>query len=217
MRTFLVIGLSSFGMDLAKQLASDGQKVYTIDRDESVSSQAQQYVYSSIIADARELANIKGIGLGKIDAGIICLGSDYYGSLQVIMNLKQLEIPEIIVKIFDEEHGRIAMAVGATRVVLPERDMAERLAMKIGFDNAIDIMTLGSGVAMAELAAPSSLIGKTLAEAELGKRFGVQILAVKELLPERTHLMPSPDMKIKDSDILVVTGDESDISKLRNL
>ncbi|PLX42545.1 MAG: hypothetical protein C0608_02660 [Deltaproteobacteria bacterium] len=217
MRTFLVVGLSSFGMDLARNLANDGQRVLTVDLDESLSKQAQSFVDTAIIADARNLSRVQGLNFGKVDAAIVCLGSELYGSLQTIISLKNMGIPEIIVKVMNKEHGQIASLVGASRVVHPEKEMAERVSMRIGIDNAIDILTLGSGVTMAELAVPRNLIGKTLLEAELGQKFGVQILAVKDVLLDKTHLIPKPDMRLKDSDILIITGDERDITKLRKL
>ncbi|PLX44722.1 MAG: TrkA family potassium uptake protein, partial [Deltaproteobacteria bacterium] len=98
MRTFLVVGLSSFGMDLARNLANDGQRVLTVDLDESLSKQAQSFVDTAIIADARNLARLHGLNFSKVDAAIVCLGSDLYGSLQTTISLKTMGIPEIIVK-----------------------------------------------------------------------------------------------------------------------
>ena len=64
------------------------------------------------------------------------------------------------------------------------------------------------------MAVPPAFIGKTLAETELGRKYGVQVLAIKELVPERVHLIPPASQWLKDSDIIIATGSEQSLTRL---
>ncbi|RKY90666.1 TrkA family potassium uptake protein, partial [candidate division KSB1 bacterium] len=45
--------------------------------------------------------------------------------------------------------------------------------------------------------------------------YGIQVLVVKEMIPEKVSLIPRADYKIKDSDILVVIGKDKDLKKIQ--
>jgi len=79
----------------------------------------------------------------------------------------------------------------------------------------LDYLSLASGFSVVELAPTKEMSGRTLAELDLGRRYGVQVVAVKELVPERVHIAPGPDRVIKDSDILVVFGPEEAVRRLK--
>ena len=40
------------------------------------------------------------------------------------------------------------------------------------------------------------------------------MVAVKELIPEKTTIIPTSDFVIKDSDILIIMGEDEDLAKL---
>ncbi|MBI5014647.1 MAG: TrkA family potassium uptake protein [Deltaproteobacteria bacterium] len=123
-------------------------------------------------------------------------------------------VGEIIAKAFDQEHGEILARVGATQVVYPEKEMAERTAERLRADNVLDHLSLAPGYSVAEIAPPAGFIGKSLGDLDVGRRYGVQMLAVRELVPERVTLIPRADQVIKDSDILILMGDESALRRL---
>jgi trk system potassium uptake protein TrkA len=67
------------------------------------------------------------------------------------------------------------------------------------------------------VAPPDSFYGQTLVELDLRKRYGVFVLAIKELVPPRFVFLPTPDFIIKPSDILVMIGREQDLLRIREL
>jgi trk system potassium uptake protein TrkA len=66
-----------------------------------------------------------------------------------------------------------------------------------------------------ELAPPKEFVGKSLKELNLINRFGVQVLAIKELIPERHALIPTGDFLVKDGHALIVLGPDEDLKKLQ--
>ena len=63
-------------------------------------------------------------------------------------------------------------------------------------------------------AAPEGFLDKSLRELDLINQFGIQVLAVREIVPERLTYIPKANFVVKDSDILIVMGEESKRMKL---
>jgi trk system potassium uptake protein TrkA len=47
--------------------------------------------------------------------------------------------------------------------------------------------------------------------------FGLQVIAIKEVISDKITFIPKADFVIKDSDILVIIGEEKRLSKLNPL
>jgi trk system potassium uptake protein TrkA len=55
---------------------------------------------------------------------------------------------------------------------------------------------------------------KTIGELYLRSKYHIEVIALREMLPERLTAVPRADLVIKDSDILVGIGKEEDIQKV---
>jgi len=82
--------------------------------------------------------------------------------------------------------------------------------------NVLDAIPLSPGVSILEFGAPGSFLGKTLRELDISNHYGIQIIMIKELVPENLVIIPKADHKIKDSDILVGVGKDQDFQRLLN-
>ncbi len=217
MKQFAVIGMSSFGYYLCKNLAEKGHQVMAIDRDQAKVESVRDSVERAVVADAADKETLSKLGVADMDVVIVCLGEHIDASILTTLHLKELGAKEILVKAMTEDHGKVLHMIGANAVVFPERDMAERVAMSLSSSNVLDQISLAAGHSIVELAPPSEFLGKTLGELDLPKKFGVMVLVIKELVPENVVSMPSSTYRIKDSDILVVTGKDSALKKLQAL
>jgi trk system potassium uptake protein TrkA len=92
--------------------------------------------------------------------------------------------------------------------------MAVRTALKLTSPNILECLPLMSGVSIEEIAPPERFIGKSLRDLDLRNKYGIQVIAVRELVPERTLYVPPADFVIKDSDVLIVMGDEKMLEKM---
>ena len=62
---------------------------------------------------------------------------------------------------------------------------------------------------------PAKWIGKSLADLSVRKKFGVNIVAIKNSLnPNDVNITPEPEYRFKDTDIVVLVGKTQDINKL---
>ena len=217
MKRFAVIGTGNFGYYVAKTLYENKNEVIAIDRNKERVQAVEPFCTSAIVQDVTDIEALKGLGLEEMDAVIVSTGNQYKPSILICFQLGRLGIKRIIVKAADDDHGDILKQLGATEIIRPEMDMAHRLAMRLTSPNILEFLPLEEEYTIAQVDPPPSFIGKSLMELDLRKRYEVTIIAVKEMLPERFVMVPGADFTVKDSDILVILGKESDMAEIREL
>ncbi len=214
MRQFAVIGLGSFGLQVARRLAANGGEVLVVDVDRNLVDEAKDFVQRAVIADATDDRALAELGLDSMDAVLVCLGS-IQSSVLAVLHLRELKVKRIMAMAVSTDHVKILNSLGADRVIYPEQDAAERLANSLSWGNVLDHVPLAPGYSMLEAAAPDEITGKTLKEAGLGARYGIQVIAVKELVPDRFNLAPRAEFIIKESDILILLGRDEDLERFK--
>jgi trk system potassium uptake protein TrkA len=130
------------------------------------------------------------------------------------LHLKQLKIKNIIVKAPNTEHKIILESVGATDVIIPEKEMANKLAKSLLSPNVIDYIPLTDDYLICEIAPPQSFVGKTLEELHMRTKYNINVIAIRDTLTDKIQVTKA-DSVIKDSEALVVIGKSGDIDKLR--
>ncbi|NIR52948.1 TrkA family potassium uptake protein [candidate division KSB1 bacterium] len=216
MKNFVIIGLSTFGYYMAQFLSERNFDVIAIDSDEGRVEAVKPYVTKGIIADARDMETLKKLGVTETDAVIVSLGESIDASLLVVLHLKELGIEEIFVKVLTEDHAKIVNIIGASEIVFPERDSAFKLAQRIDNPNILEYVPLTEGYSVIDLAPPESFTGKTLRELDLRNEYEVQVIIIKEMVPERV-IIPTANHVVKDSDLLVVMGKNEDLERLKKI
>ena len=208
MAKFAVIGLGSFGFNIAKTLYEEGHEVLAIDIDKDKIEAVKDYVTRAVTMDSADKENLKALGIQDIDIVIVSLGPQMEASILTVLYLHELKVKRIIAKALSEDHAKILESIGATDVIYPEKDMAIKLAHRLSSPNVLEYLPLSSGFSIQEIAPPEKFIGKTLKELDLRNKYGVQVIAIRELVPENTILIPKADFVIKESDILIIIGAE---------
>jgi trk system potassium uptake protein TrkA len=215
MRRVVVIGLGIFGFNIAKDLYENGMEVIAIDKDKEVIQKIREHSTKAILADGTDKEVIESIGIQGDDIVIISFGEDLASSTLITLHLKKLKVKDIIVKAPNEDHKRVLEKVGATQVIIPEKEMADKVARSLISPNVLDYIPLSEDYTISELVPPASFYGKTIGELHLRSKYHVEVIAVREMLPERIKMVPQADFVIKDSDVLVVIGREKDIQKIK--
>ncbi|MBI5441668.1 MAG: TrkA family potassium uptake protein [Deltaproteobacteria bacterium] len=217
MTQFAVVGLGKFGMALAEELTRLGQGVIAVDANPEKTRDAQALVRQAFTADATQRPALVSMELGKVDVAVVSLGQRMDWAALAVLHLSELGVPQIVAKALNEEHAAMLTRLGASHVVFPEKEMAYRVAEQLGSRHILSYLPLDADFAILELATPAAWIGRSLAALDPGRAFGIQVLAVRELLPERTIVPPGGDLVLKDSDVLVVLGPEKMLSRVRRL
>jgi trk system potassium uptake protein TrkA len=81
----------------------------------------------------------------------------------------------------------------------------------------LDYLPFLEGYSIIEISPPKQFIGKSLRELNLINRFGVQVVAIKELVPDRLNLIPTAQCVLKDSDIMILLGPNEAFNKLQKI
>jgi trk system potassium uptake protein TrkA len=227
MRQFAIIGLGTFGFKLATSLAKQGLQVLAIDSDRDRVQEIRDLVTEAVVLDATDKAAMDSLDLTEMDMAVVCVGQ-LEDSMLISLYLKEIGIEEIVVRALSAEHVKILQLLGVSRIVLPEEDMAERLAGSLMTPNIIDHIPLTPGHSIVEVKAPETFWGKTIGDLDVRKRFKVEVIAVKkyvisklngqESLDEsKTRVIPAASEVISAGDALVVIGKNEDIEKIRGL
>lgn len=213
-RQYAVLGLGKFGAEVAVQLTADGCEVLAVDKNPDRVDEIKDRVARAAIADATEQETLAALGVSNLDGAVVTLGGSLEDSILTCMHLKELGCKQIIAKVVGASHERILDKLGVHRVIYPERESARRLAKHLAYSSVLDFLPLAPGFSVAEIAPSSELTGKSLGESRLRQKYGVQVVAIRELVPERWILVPDPNHVIKDSDVLVVIGKDEDLKRI---
>jgi trk system potassium uptake protein TrkA len=217
MKQFVVIGLGSFGYYLAINLYNKRHEVLAIDKNPARVMEIKDQVSQAIVADATDRKALEALGMHKMDAAIICIGSVLSESILATLNMKDIGLERIYAKALSEAHSRILQKIGAHEVFFPEKDQATSLAERLHNPNMLDYLPFLEGYSIIEMVPPRKFIGKSLRELNLINRFGVQVVAIKELVPDRLNLIPTAQFLLKDSDIMILLGPNEALDKLRKV
>jgi len=214
MKRAVVIGLGIFGFNIVRDLYEKGLEVIAIDKNKEVVQRIKDHCTKAILADGTDKEVMESIGIHEDDVVIISFGEDLAASTLITLHLKEMKVKHIIVKAPNEDHKRVLEKVGATEVIIPEREIADKVARSVISPNILDSIPLSEGFTITELIPPASFYGKTIGDLHLRARHHIEVIAIREVLPERLTMVPRADFVIKDSDILVVIGKEMDIQKI---
>jgi len=212
-----VLGLGTFGREVALELARLGHDVLALDRRQEPVQAVKDYVSQAVVADAADRAVLEDLGLKGLDSAVVSLGDNLAGSILLTLYLKELEVKRIVVKASNDDHSLVLQKVGADQIIIPEREMALRLAHTLTSPNLIDYLPVSPDTAIVELAPPEAFVGQSPRQLDLRKKLGIQILAVKDEERQEVRVVIDPDYLIQKGDVLVVLGRPEDIDKLRKV
>jgi len=211
-----IIGLGEFGSELARELSRQFE-VLALDQDANLVNAISDEVQRAMTLDVRDFASLSSVVTQDFDEAVVSIGESLESSILATLHLKRIGVPVIRAKAKSQDHASILRSIGASDIIFPERETAQRVAAQMINPNLLDFIPLAEDYQVIDLASPNAFYGKSLRELNLRKDFGVFVIAIKELVPPRFVFMPDPDFVIKPSDILVAIGKEQDILRLREL
>ena len=217
MKRFAVIGLGKFGSYVARALYEGSNEVVAIDYDRNRVQAIDPHVSESVVLDATNKESLENLGLEDMDAVIVSIGSRISNSILICLYLQEAGVKKIIARAMDEDHEKILRRVGATKIIHPERDVAEKLSRELAHPNILDYIPLARNFELLQTEAPRDFVNKSLKDLDLRARYNVHIIAIKEPEPEKFTLVPPAEYVIKSKDILIMLGKETDIDRIREL
>jgi len=205
-----VIGLGQFGGALAHVLAEDAE-VLAIDIDQNRVDDMVEEVQRAICLDAGDLDALRSVVNSDFDEAIVSTGGTMETSILATLHLKEIGLPVIRAKALSEVHGTILSMVGADEVIFPERETAQRIALKISKPNLLDFVPLEGEYMVRDMVLPKACVGHTLVELDLRNCLDLFVIAVRRETEPRFLFLPGPDFTVEEGDIMVTIGRNADM------
>lgn len=177
-RSFVVIGLGTFGTTVATDLARFGNHVLGIDTVERNVARVADIVAEAVIADGRDEQALREAGVCNYDVAVVAIGEELEANILCTMNVKLLGVPVVWVKAVSRTHHRILSKLGADRVIQPEQEIGRHIAQMLHNPLVRDYISLGNGYHVVDFRVPDSLDGKPLAEIGLTREFDLSVLGL---------------------------------------
>ena len=211
MKSILLIGLHQFGLLLAKQLTDQGHQVLGVDREEERVNAALPVVTGAQIGDSTSEAFLRSLGVSSFDVCIVTIGSDFQSSLETTSLLKELGGRLVVARADREVQAKFLLRNGADEVIQPEKQIAEWAAIRYASNHILDYVRLDEDHAIYEVSVPRDWMGKTIGQIDIRKRYGLNIMAVKE--NGRMNLSVTPDTVLTDKKTMLVLGERKALQK----
>lgn len=212
MKSILIIGLGRFGTHLCMDLSRLDNEIMIVDQNEAKLEDLLPYVVSAKIGDCTNEKVLKSLGIGNFDLCFVCIGSNFQSSLEITSLLKDLGAKYVVSKANRDIHAKFLLKNGADEVIYPDRDIAEKVAVRFSANQVFDYMELGNGYSIYEIAPLPEWIGHSIKDVNVRASYNANIVGVKA--DGSMKLMPGPDYIFQKSEHLMVLGHQDDIEKI---
>lgn len=223
MKRFAVIGLGRFGKKLAVALAMSGAEVIAIDKERDIVEDIRDQVSLAVRLDSTDAEAMQAQGVNKVDVAIVGMGERgraFESAILTVVNLKQMGVPQIYARAENLVAGQVFSAVGATDVVYPEIETAQRWAYRLIAPHIEEKIDFAPGYSLARVKAPSAFDGKTVMDLQIRQKYNVNLVAIKrgeqnlKENEEQVINVPMPETIVYADDILMIAGSDTDLAHL---
>ena len=211
MKSILLIGLNRFGSLLGKQLYDLGHQIMAVDKDGARVNEILPLVTDAQIGDSTNEAFLRSLGVNNYDVCIVAIGGDFQSSLETTSLLKELGGKLVVSRADRDVQTKFLLRNGADEVINPEKQIAEWAAIRYSSNHVLDYIKLDNSHAIFEVAVPPDWIGRTVGQIDIRKRYGINIMAVKEA--GKMDLSVTPETVLTDRKTMLVLGERKAIQK----
>ena len=212
MKTVLIIGMGRFGQHLCRKMLKLNNEVMIVDRNEEAMEDLLPLVTNAKIGDCTNEEVLHSLGIGNFDLCFVCIGTNFQSSLEITSLLKEAGAKYVISKATRDIQAKFLLRNGADAVVYPEKDIAERIAVRYSADNVFDYIELDEEYSIYEIPPLREWIGKTIGEVDFRARLNSSIIGTK--LNGITSFLPGADHVFRADEHLMVIGKIKDIDKI---
>lgn len=204
MKTALVIGMGKTGQYLAQKMQQLGNEVMIVDKNESLIQSLSPEYKDCFSGDCANEGVLRSLGINNFDYCFVCIGEESYAALEITSLLKELGAKCVVAKAKQERQAKFLKNVGADEVFFPEKEIAEKVAVRYNAENIFDYVPLTSDVAIFEIAILDKWVGKSIMQLDVRKHYKINIIAIKK--GERVDPLPGGQYVFEEGDHIMVLG-----------
>ncbi len=212
MKSFLIIGMGHFGHHLCQSLARMDCEIMIVDEREEAVEDMLPYVVSAKIGDCTNIEVLKTFDIPSFDTCFVCIGENFQNSLEITSLLKECGAKRVISKADRDIQEKFLLRNGADAVIYPEKNMAERFAVRESSEHIFDYINLGSEYSIYEIDVLDRWVGKTVKELNFRVKYNLAVLATKKN-GVVTPVISGESCFEKDEHLLVL-GKEEDVRRV---
>lgn len=209
-REFVIIGLDSFGENLALALLEQGHEVLGIDRDRAIVQRLSDNIQDIVAVDATDHEVLTELGLDAFPTAVVAIGGDLAQAVLVTLTLKDVGVQRVVCEAQSDHDRRVLLRVGADEIVTPAIESARAIAYALtGRASQTDHLRFGNQVAVKWR--PSRAFSGSLGELMAGFSPDLQVLM---LSGQNVIYNPGPEEPVTRGEELLVAGPEAAIIQL---
>jgi len=221
---YIVCGAGRVGRSVVLELLQGGAQVVLIDNDAERLKWGAAHGILTLTADASKDETLRE---ARIDtaAGLVSAISSDAENVYVTLSAKELNPSlHVAVRASDEQAEKKLQRAGATTVLTPYTYIGHRLAQSLLRPHVLSFLDVASAFGKTELdlaieqlrvSSGSVLSSKTMEEAQLGRTYGVIVLAVRR----QSGVMqfnPQANIRLEDGDVLIAMGERQKLKQLES-
>ncbi len=207
----LIVGLGRFGAASAMEMHRLGYRVHAIEQNHAIAERYSRQLQRVLPMDAANPEELQRTKPQDFRVAIVAIGTSVEGSLLTAGNLVDSGVPSIWAKAISSEHAHILERIGVHHVVFPEADSGRRVAHLVN-DKMHDYIEFDDGYAIVKMTPPQEMIGFTLGQSQVRKKYGVTVVGVKAPGEDFRHAVP--ETKVGEHHVIIVSGPSELIERL---
>ena len=211
MRTVLVIGMGEFGRHLAYRLLELKADVCIVDKSKELINILSEDFENAYVADCTQDIALRDLGIASFDTCVVSVGEDFQSSLEITSKLKEQGAKFIIAKASSDLQSKFLIMAGANEAVYPEKDVANKIAVKCVANNLLDVFEISDQYSVFEIRVLEEWVGKALKNSNIRLKYNLNVIAIKN---GSKITIPDADYVFKATDTVFVFGKSSTAKKL---
>lgn len=214
-KSIAVIGLGRFGMSILKTLAESKCDIIGIDNNKDCVAEAGKYVQHVVICDSTKKEHLEELGVQNVNHAVVCIGKNSQASILTVINLKELGVEKISVRVDDEEYIKVMQKLGATEIMFPERDFGIDVAKRISLkDSTIEeYYELEDGFVHVKFKVNENFTPIKIKEVKSIVKFEVLVALI---IRGDIAILPDGETEIQPNDTLYVIGKHAKVVKFES-
>jgi voltage-gated potassium channel len=217
----IVTGFGRMGTLICTELATAGEPFVLVESSAERVAEIERRGWLYVVGDATEEKVLQDAGLERARALVTAIPSDAANAFITLTARQMSPGLQILARAEHPSTQKKLIQAGANHVVLPAAIGAHRIVSILTNPSAVEFIELVThrsslAIEMDEIAIQGGgpFHGRTLREANIGRRTGVIVIAVKRA-DGRVEFPPSGDEPLAVGDSLVILGRRSNLQQFR--
>ncbi len=197
----IVLGGGKVGRSAAKALRARGIPVHIVERTPELAQKAQAVADRLIIGDAADRRVLEDAGIRDAPSILLTTHDDATNVYLTVYCRRLNPDARILTRVTHERNVEAIQRAGAD-FVLSYSSLGVHSVLSIV--QGRELVVLGEGVDLFYVTLPRMLVGKTLADAAIGERTGLNVIAVQH--DGQVEAIPAADQPLRSGSSLIVLG-----------